>query len=297
MSVIFKTLKKLRNAPYENQQGRFLKKVPRLHFLSKSLVPAAVLILVTLGIGLVYGTHVLGRYFKGTPKQEGSTSSYEKTSTWRAEYIAPTDKEPAERFATTLAKVAAEEKTSRSDTLEKENTFSDQMTLAHKTTETWEAFKSAKVKHFPRLTDKQNVDGQQAKIRKDNRLQRIRVQQCSEITSLVDQLEKLLTAGDMQQSKELIDRLAALKGEEDGYVIKLRSYWHMRQGQYSDAEPLLAMVLEKNQDDLEAGINMAIVEINANKISAARSRLIHLKTIYDTDTVIPELLRQIERQH
>jgi hypothetical protein len=133
-------------------------------------------------------------------------------------------------------------------------------------------------------------------IPRDDRLHRIRVEQCGEITSLIAQLERFLAAGELIRSKALIDRLAELKGDEDSYVLKLRSYWHMRQGEFGAAEPLLAMVLERDQEDLDAGINMAIVEINGNKVPAARKRLINLKTIYDADTVIPELLRQIEKQ-
>jgi thioredoxin-like negative regulator of GroEL len=70
----------------------------------------------------------------------------------------------------------------------------------------------------------------------------------------------------------------------------------MLQERYMDAEPLLAKVLEREKDDLEAGINMAIVEINTNKIRAAQTRLSNLKTIYDTDTSIPELIRKIEKK-
>jgi Flp pilus assembly protein TadD len=66
----------------------------------------------------------------------------------------------------------------------------------------------------------------------------------------------------------------------------------MRQRDYASAASLLTRVLEKEKDDLEAGINMAIVEIKTHRLDEARKRLAGLREIYQANTLIPELIRE-----
>jgi len=96
----------------------------------------------------------------------------------------------------------------------------------------------------------------------------------------------------MEDAKTLIDRLTQFKGEESPYLLKLRAVWHMREGDYASAAFLLTSVLEKEKDDLEAGINMAIIEIKTHRMDEARKRLAALREIYQANTLIAELIRE-----
>jgi len=49
-----------------------------------------------------------------------------------------------------------------------------------------------------------------------------------------------------------------LKGEDNSYVLKLKAFWRLKQNDYESAALFLNEVLGKNENDLEAGINMAI---------------------------------------
>jgi hypothetical protein len=297
MSVIFQTLKKLRNAHYEDQQKGLLSKTPGLHGFRKGFISFAVFLLVILGIVAIYGSRIMGNHWTKDTSQGETATHAPRTSGYRAEYMAPKKIRPSKRFSASVAMELPKKENDRSQVLELAYAFPDKRPLDPALTEVGgEAENVSEQRDEPRLQGEPSVDAQKTENARHNRLHRIRVQQCGEITGLVAQVERLLAAGDYTRSKGLIDRLAALKGGDNSYVLKLRSYWHIRQGEFGAAEPLLAMVLEKNQDDLEAGINMAIVEINAKKVPAARNRLIQLKAIYDADTVIPELLRQIEKQ-
>jgi len=77
-------------------------------------------------------------------------------------------------------------------------------------------------------------------------------------------------------------------------VLKLRAYWFMRQGDYDKAAELLSRVLKENKDDLEAGVNMAIIEIRANEITKAKKRLARLRDIYQEK--VRDLLQMTREQ-
>jgi cytochrome c-type biogenesis protein CcmH/NrfG len=68
----------------------------------------------------------------------------------------------------------------------------------------------------------------------------------------------------------------------------------MRKDKYQSAAVLLREVLRKNENDLEAGINMAIVEIKTGQIPEAINRLATLREIYPEDALIPELIQKLK---
>lgn len=124
------------------------------------------------------------------------------------------------------------------------------------------------------------------------RIYRVNLEKAAKVGRLVSRIEKSMKEGDMDDAKALIDQLTQFKGEESSYLLKLRAVWHMRQRDYASAASLLTRVLEKEKDDLEAGINMAIVEIKTHRLDEARKRLVGLREIYQANSLIPELIRE-----
>jgi tetratricopeptide (TPR) repeat protein len=124
------------------------------------------------------------------------------------------------------------------------------------------------------------------------RIYQVNLERAAKVGRMVSKIEESMTEGDMDHAKVLIDQLADLKGEESPYLLKLRAFWHMRQRDYASAASLLARVLEKEEDDLEAGINMAIIELQTRRPEEARKRLARLREIYQANTLIPELIRE-----
>lgn len=128
---------------------------------------------------------------------------------------------------------------------------------------------------------------------KAERIYRVNLEKAARVGRMVSKIERSMIEGDMDRAKVLIDQLAELKGEQNAYLLKLRAVWQMRQGAYESAARLLTKVLEKEKDDLEAGINMAIIEIKTHRLDEARKRLAGLREIYQANTLIPELIREI----
>lgn len=120
-----------------------------------------------------------------------------------------------------------------------------------------------------------------------------RVERPATVIRLVSRIERALALEDMAGAGALIDELAALKGTQDSYVLKLRAFWHMRQGDFDKASPLLLQVLERRPNDLEAGINMAIADINRGRFTSAKERLVELRERYPAHETVSKLIGQI----
>lgn len=126
------------------------------------------------------------------------------------------------------------------------------------------------------------------------RMQRISVQKNIKIGNIIGKIKRNMKAHDARTTERLIDQLASLKGKNDQYVLKLRAFYLMNQGDFKSAVFLLNRVLQTDKDDREAGINMAILEMKNGQVNEAKSRLYRLREIHPHDTLIPDLINKIE---
>jgi len=125
-------------------------------------------------------------------------------------------------------------------------------------------------------------------------VQRIHKEKSRKIANLVSRIQKSITNPDStKRTSALLDQLALIKGKDDCYVLKLRAFYYMRQGDLDSAAHLLNRVLQKEKTDREAGINMAIIEIKNGKLTEAKNRLYRLREIYPHDILIPELIHKL----
>ena len=115
----------------------------------------------------------------------------------------------------------------------------------------------------------------------------------AEIARLVTRIHAGMDRGEHQLVQDLMMQLAALKGPENAYVLKMKAYWHLRNEEYPAAVTLLDRVLAQDADDLEAGINMAIAEIKTHQYQAARRRLGKLRETYPDNSKLAELIAKL----
>ncbi|RLB24694.1 MAG: hypothetical protein DRG76_00630 [Deltaproteobacteria bacterium] len=113
------------------------------------------------------------------------------------------------------------------------------------------------------------------------------------ISWLVSRIQGAMTQNDKAKVDELLPKLIHIKGKDDPFVLKLQAFWHIKQGRYDSAKKLLIKVLGRDPKDLEAGLNMAIIEIKTGKLDKARKRLKVLRDLYEDSNEVPELLRKI----
>ncbi|MBU0991958.1 MAG: tetratricopeptide repeat protein [Proteobacteria bacterium] len=117
----------------------------------------------------------------------------------------------------------------------------------------------------------------------------------NEIVRLVKAIEKDIETGQNGQALDkLVDKLSSAKGEDHFYVLKMKAFCLMNKGEYASAELILKKVLMRKKNDLEAGINMAVIESRTDRKDKARARLLALQKVYPDNTFLPEMTRKLK---
>jgi len=114
-----------------------------------------------------------------------------------------------------------------------------------------------------------------------------------ETNRLVNRIRSCMATTDCRQIDHLFDQLQSWKGANDPYVLKLKGYWYLQQEQFESAAGLLQKVLLQDENDLEAGVNMAIAEIRLNRWQPAKQRLARLREVYPDNPKLAEVWQQL----
>jgi hypothetical protein len=123
----------------------------------------------------------------------------------------------------------------------------------------------------------------------------VRASRHLEISRLAHRIHSAIQADDAKLTSRLIGQLSKLKGPQNNFVLKLKAYALIRQNRFDDARKLLSHVLSRRAGDLEAGLNMAVVDIKTGRYQSARQRLLHLQGLYPEEANIAYYLRQLPR--
>jgi len=110
------------------------------------------------------------------------------------------------------------------------------------------------------------------------------------IASLISNIEESIQEKDYQETEQLIQQLTDLTHKDNPYLLKIKSFFFIKTGKDNQATEILQKVLAKDQNDLEANINMAIIEIKNGKIEDAHFRLVNLAKIYPENSTIQDLI-------
>jgi len=120
------------------------------------------------------------------------------------------------------------------------------------------------------------------------------------MTRLTREVNMAMASGDNEKMESSLAEIANLTGPDSPYLLKLQAYWHLTRSEHENsprelaqAEELLARVLTQVPDDLDAGLNMAIVEIREQNYTGARQRLETLVMKYSEDDRARHILRTI----
>jgi Flp pilus assembly protein TadD len=119
------------------------------------------------------------------------------------------------------------------------------------------------------------------------------VRRSLEINRLVHEIRSCMTAADCGRIESLFDRLQALKGAHNPYLLKLKGYWHLQQDRFESAMGLLQKVLIQDENDLEANVNMAIAEMRLNRRQRAKQRLARLREVYPDNAKLAEVWERL----
>ncbi len=118
------------------------------------------------------------------------------------------------------------------------------------------------------------------------RTDRTRVVQVSRLTA---EARDAMRAGRPDDVAAALDRLTEIRGDNDPFVMKMRAYWAIEEDRLEEARALLHDVLEARPGDLEAEINLTIVEARLGEAADARRRAHRLLARHPGDPKVRSL--------
>jgi len=136
-------------------------------------------------------------------------------------------------------------------------------------------------------------DTEKAAAEKEGLLQ-AKIDKCAKISQVVAALEDSVRYKDDNKVHALVGELEVLKGKDSHYISKMKAFLLIQKGDYESAVPILEKVLHQNKHDIEAGVNMAIIEARTNQREAAKNRLTHLSKLHPDNTHIVNILKRLD---
>ena len=304
MSVIFKTLKKL-NAESSGARKSIAGREHRNKIItlnsalrSHSFVILLLVVFIVLGSGSLFG------YFQLRNKNSKTVETFSFSNTG---IHIPTNKPPGEKIENNGKKSSISEKTLASNSIEyrppvahgnglgmnptsRSTGGKTRFATIKNTTGSSRIVSKNKTKAHDNLSTSQDSAANEVK-----KVFLANAKKNADIARLVADIRMEMDHGDKIRIKKLFDELAMIKGQDNAYVLKLMAVWHIHNQEYNKAENLLRAVLSKNDLDLEAGLNMAIVEIKTRKERNAYRRLKKLQKQYPDNTRVAEILQDLRR--
>jgi hypothetical protein len=120
-----------------------------------------------------------------------------------------------------------------------------------------------------------------------------RSKQVAAIADLASRLEMAVDADDRDRVDQLISKIDASTDKNTAYSMKLKAFHLIKKNKYDQAKVWLNAVLKRNPTDLEAGLNMAVIDIRQNKLADAKKRLLLLQEWYPANTTINGMLDRL----
>ena len=316
MSVIYKTLKKLRAPQAATQDRAVITKKERGNSVARKkrfYLTVAIVFLVAnivLAIGIHYG---LGQF--DTPPENSRLEKYRalkaddrivvirkpvKTgpspTAGKASYLPPTQKS-ADTAKIKSPQIATQKlppvKTAPQADIQKSSPEKKQAAAKSPKLPAYiRPMASRPKKAAPReyVSEAQIQEARAEKILQENYAKSLKV---SRLIARIRQSMRLNGSGG--DTEMMLKQLESIKGKENPYVMKLRAFWCIEKGEYDRALPLLEKVAGRNEKDLEAGLNLAVLEIKANQLQAARLRLTRLSQVYPENNQVVEMLQQVKK--
>jgi len=314
MSVIYKTLKKLKTESAEDSENKRVSKKGKKNYpfkkasSSPAVITSIALLILIAGVGVFFAVRSLNKtdnnqslpkvfpiqknseYIEGDESSEG-----EEKESINIRYM------PAEVKSKSVQDAAGKE--TKIQNISSQRDVKNQKIAVHRNVENEPADRKQygfenlgqyssheKAAFSPKISEEKKL---KEKVR-TQRIHRAKLERSIKISRLVDRIHKYIEAGNIGLTENLLRELETLKGKDNTYVLKLRAFWCLERNDYQSARSFLKKVLDKNKRDLEAGMNMAIVEIKTKRFQQAEGRLKGLIENYPENKTILELIKKLK---
>ncbi len=113
------------------------------------------------------------------------------------------------------------------------------------------------------------------------------------IHRLNEELHQSIRLHDLESSREILQELENLLGPDSYYILNLTAYFHIQNNDLDEAQKVLTLILQKNDTDLDAGLNMIVVLCRQGKLKPASRRINTLLDYYPANPTLLHFKQQL----
>lgn len=113
------------------------------------------------------------------------------------------------------------------------------------------------------------------------------------IHTLNDELQRSILLGDFETGAEIITELEQLLGAESDYILNLKAYFYIQNNDLEKAHAILTEVLNDNERELDAGLNMIVVLCRQGELQSARIQIEELLGYYPANSALLQFKQQL----
>ena len=118
--------------------------------------------------------------------------------------------------------------------------------------------------------------------------------QSTSLPMVINQLQFAIAQNNVQEVKTGFHRLESVMGSDSLFLVKMRGYWSLKRGKLEEAGRYFNKVLSLKPQDMDAQLNMVIVEMRSNYQEAAKERLEKLVKRYPMDDRVLALIQKLK---
>lgn len=114
------------------------------------------------------------------------------------------------------------------------------------------------------------------------------------IAQVVSEIEAAIAAGDVPGARNALARLEAILPVESLTLLRMRAWVAHGSQDMDSAEQLYRQIIERLPDDVNAGVNVALLDAGRGDIDDARHRLMHLAGRYARSPLVARALAELD---
>jgi len=115
------------------------------------------------------------------------------------------------------------------------------------------------------------------------------------VRTQVGEVKALIASKDYKRARQLIADISQKTGENSFISLRLKGYWHLVQQQNKQAQAYYTKVTDQKPNDIEAGLNLALIELRLGQKASVLDRLKRLGQHHPNSIQIQAFTKKIKK--
>jgi thioredoxin-like negative regulator of GroEL len=115
----------------------------------------------------------------------------------------------------------------------------------------------------------------------------------NDVKRLVAQLKNTIQNENIAQTTALLQQLEQKAGKNSIVTLRMNGYWALQQNMNQDSRQFYQQLLMQQPDDLEANMNIALLDVRLGDNDKAKNRLNKMMVLYPESSSVKQFTKSL----